>query len=753
MSAPNATLTRRALLRGLLAAGGLVLAAPVAGARVSRLLPGAEDELFAPDLWLSLAPDGAVRIVTHRSEMGTGIRTTLPMVVADELGADWGRVSVEQALGDERYGSQNTDGSRSIRRFLQPMREVGASARLMLERAAAARWGVPASECEARAHAVHHAPSERVLGFGELVADAATQPVPQLEELRYRRPEELRYVGKGVPATDLEAIVRGTAPFGLDVDLPGSLIAVVARPPVLGAAVVSYDDSAAFDVEGVIEVVRLPDGQTPPNFFPVGGVAVVAMNTWAALEGRRALKIEWGDSPHADFDTRASAAARRAALEQPGQVIRKKGDAEAALERADSRLDALYETPPLAHVSMEPPCALAVARRDGCEVWAPTQNPQAAQNIVAAVLRLPPESVAVHVTLLGGGFGRKSKPDYIAEAALISRELGGRPIQLVWTREDDVRHDYYHAPASVAMSAGFDAQGELLAVRGRTSFPSISTTFAPGIDRGSAGEASMGFTDMPYDFPALQLETCPAEAHLRIGWLRSVCNIFHGFAVSSFVDELAVRAGADPAEHLLAQLGADRELDLAAEDVASDNYGDSLETHPFDVGRMKSLVRRVRKASGWGGRLPQGEGRGIAVHRSFCADVAVVVHVAVSRAGELSVPRVDIAMDCGQVIHPERVRAQCEGAVIFGLGLALHGEISASAGAVEQSNFHDHQLLRMNETPGQLHVQLVESSAPPGGAGEPGVPPVAPALANAIAAATGKRVRSLPISKHDLSWA
>lgn len=751
-TASSAGLTRRGFLTALLGAGGLVLAAPASGGTLRKLLAPADGEAFEPNLWLAIQPDGLVRIVTHRSEMGTGIRTTLPMVLADELGATWERVELEQALGDARYGDQNTDGSRSIRQFYEPMRVAGATARAMLEQAAAARWGVPASECTARDHAVHHADGRDPLGFGELAGDAAALEVPAADTLRFRAPEERRYVGKGVTTYDTADIVRGTAGFGIDAHKPGTLVAVIARPPVIGATVAQLDDSAARDVEGVVDVFELPAPPEAPGFFALGGVAVVADDTWSALEGRRALEIEWSASSHDGFDTTADREARLASVRAPGEVLRSKGDVDAALAGAARTVEAEYTVPYLAHASMEPPCALAVVSDDKAECWAPTQNPQAAQGMVASALRLPPDAVDIHVTLLGGGFGRKSKPDFVVEAALLSRHMGGRPVRVVWSREDDLRHDYYHAAAAVAFRAGLDARGSVVALRGRTAFPSISSTFSPGIEQASGFEVEQCFTDMPYDVPNLALEVCKAPAHLRIGWLRSVCAIFHGFAASSFVDELAHARKMDPVDHLLDMLGDDREIDFAAEGAAWSNYGESAETHPYDVGRISQTVRHVARRSNWGKPLPEGSGRGIAVTRSFVANAAVVVQVAVSNAGKLSIPRVDIAMDCGTVINPDRVRAQLEGSVIFGLSLALMGEITAESGAVVESNVHEYKLLRMNDAPLEIHTHILPVEAPPSGVGEPGVPPVAPALVNAVFAVTGKRVRDLPLSKHDLSW-
>lgn len=740
-------ITRRHLLRQLVGGGALVLGAPLLGPGLTtgaQLLaqdaPAAAP--FAPSLWLAIDAQGAVTIVTHRSEMGTGVRTCLPAVVADELGADLARVTIEQALGDEAYGSQNTDGSRSVRRFLQTMREAGAAARLLLERAAAQTWSAPLERCLARDHAVHLAGSERRLGFGELVALARTLPAPKRAELRFRPAAELRYVGKAFPSKDAPAIAVGKARYGLDVRLPGMKFACVARCPVYGGALASHDAAEALAVPGVEGVVVLPPFEPPHRFQALGGVAVVATNTWAALEGRRKLKLEWEPGPNASYDSRAFRQELLEAVRTAGVVVRERGDVPSALEAAAKRTSAEYTTPLLAHAPMEPPCAVARYSPKLCEVWAPTQNPQADQATLASALGLPPEQVRVHVTLLGGGFGRKSKPDFSAEAALVSRAVNA-PVQLVWTREDDLRHSFYHAPAALRLEGGVDAAGKLTAWQARTAFSSIGSTFVAGQKVPNAGELRLGFIDLPYALEHLRLERGEASAHVRIGWMRSVCNIFHAFAAGSFTDELAHLAGRDPAEFLLEAIGPARQIELE-EGVEYDNYGEPLEVFPLDAGRLRGVVERVKERA-WGRKLPAGHALGIAAHRSFHAYVAVVVEAAVDDEGRVRVPRVDLAVDLGQVVNLDRVRAQMEGSVVFGLSLALRGEITAREGRIEQSNFHDYPVLRIYEAPREINVEIVASEAPAGGAGEPGVPPVAPALANAIFKACGQRLRDLPL--------
>lgn len=750
------TFTRRSFLSGV-TAGSLVLAARLSGSpMVARVLPGAA-LAFEPDLFLSIDGEGLVTIVAHRSEMGTGIRTSLPMVVADELGADWDRVRIEQAGSDPRLGSQNTDGSRSVRRFYRRMQVAGATARTMLERAAADRWGVDAEDCVARGHVVENLADGGELDFAELVEAAAALEVPAEDELVFKPRSEYRYVGKDVPIADLDRILRGTATFGMDARREGQLYAVVARSPVLGGRPKSVDKSAAEDVAGVREVIELPFVDPPYAFNAIGGIAVLADNTWSAIRGRSALRIEWEPGANASFDSAAFEQQLAATASEPGKAFRTDGDPDAVFAAAsdDEVIEADYYVPLLSHAPMEPPCALAEVETDedgtvtACEVWAPTQNPQAVSGTVAQALGIPPTAVRVNVTLLGGGFGRKSKPDYVVEAALLAKETG-RPVHVTWTREDDIRHDYYHTVGAVHVQAVTGAGGKPKAWLQRSAFPPISTTFDPSATSGGAGELGMGLTDIPYDLPNIKVENGPAEAHVRIGWFRSVAHIYHAFAVCSFADELAHAAGRDPLEYLLELLGEPRELKFPG--LEASNGGESLESYPVDVGRLRHVTERAAALAGWGKELPKGRGMGISCHRSFLSYCANVIEVDVSKDGVLSIPRVHVVIDAGTIIHPERVRSQMEGAASFSTSLAVHGEITARKGRVVQSNFHDYPMARMADSPREVHVEIVESEAPPSGVGEVGVPPFAPALCNAVFAATGKRIRRLPIGKHDLSW-
>ncbi len=745
---------RRSLLRALGAGTALLLGARlgVAGAPPSLVAATLADPL-QPSLWLAIAPDGAVRIWAHRSEMGTGIRTSLPMVVADELGCDWERVTIEQAFGNAAYGDQNTDGSWSVRGFYETMRKAGAAARWLLEQAAAKQWGADAKDCTAREHAVH-GPGGKKLGFGELVAAARGLALPGDEQLRFRKPEELRYVGKeAVRSYDAADITTGRAQFGADVRPEGMVFAAIWRVPVLGGTIESFDAEAARKVSGVLDVVELPAFQGAPAFQALGGIAVIARNTWAAFRGRDALTVKWSGGEAARFSSAEFYAAMRATTAKAGKLVRAVGDADKALAAAAKRHEATYTVPFLAHAQMEPMVAVAEITADACRVWTPTQNPQGVQQMVATAIGRKPEQVEVHVTLLGGGFGRKSKPDYCVEAALLARQLG-KPVRVQWSREDDTRFDYYHSAAAVRIEAGLDGEGKPTAWLGRTVFPPIGTTFDPRDEAAmpSAGELGLGFTELPYPIANVRLETGPARAPTRIGWMRSVHHVQHAFAECSFVDELAAMAGVDPSEYLQALIGAPRHVDMAGTDFP--NQGASIDEYPVDTGRLLGVLREVVTKGDWKARraLPRGRGLGLAAHRSFLGYVAVIVEVDVQQDGTVRIPRVDVAIDAGTLVNPDRVRAQLEGAATFGTAIAMLGEITFANGAVVQSNYHDYPVPRLPEAPREVRTYLLASAAPPAGVGETGTPPIAPAICNAIFAAVGKRVRDLPVRKHDLSW-
>ncbi len=745
--------SRRSILKGLGIAGSFVLAAPVMSRPAFAYETGAgkmpHGVVVDPKVFVAIAPDGTVSIVAHRSEMGTGVRTSLPLIVAEEMEADWKRVKVQQAHGDEvKYGNQDTDGSRSTRHYLVPMRQIGASARAMLESAAAKRWGVPVTEVKASNHEVVHAASGRRIGFGDLAADAAKEPVPAIGSVKLKDPKDFRYLGKGeVSIVDLHDITTGAAQYGADVRLPGLKYAVIARPPVTGGKLVSFDGADAMKVSGVEKVMEVRGWPWPSKFQPLGGVAVIARNTGAAIKGRDALKIVWDDGANAKYDSVAYRGELEEAARKPGLVVRKEGDVDGALKGADKVIVGEYYAPHLAHVSMEPPVAVADVKGDKAEIWAPVQSPGGTREDVAKTLGIPEDNVTVNVTLLGGGFGRKSKCDFVLEAALLSKELGA-PVKVQWTREDDVQHDFLHTVSVERIEAGLDKNGKVIAWRHRSAAPSIGSTFGPGATHQLGLELGMGFVDMPFEIANVQCENPEAAAHTRIGWFRSVSNIPRAFAVQSMVGELAAATKRDQKDMLLELIGSPRILKL---DSVKDywNNGEPYDSYPIDTARLRSVVELVAQKGEWGRSVPKGHGLGIAVHRSFVSYIATVVEVAIDDKGKLTIPRVDTAIDCGTYINPERIQSQIEGCAIMGLSLAKYGEISFKDGKVQQKNFDDFQVVRIDEAPLVTNVYIVPPGpdTPPSGAGEPGLPPFAPALTNAIFAATGKRIRALPIGK------
>jgi isoquinoline 1-oxidoreductase subunit beta len=746
--------SRRHFLGGVFSAGAFVVAARFVPESMLAQAPSfrtnADAAALHPSVYLGIDPDGTVHIVTHRSEMGTGIRTALPTVAADELDADWARVKIEQGIGDARYGDQNTDGSKSIRDFFDAFRQAGASARLMLVQAAAAQWNVPAGECTTGLHEVIHQPSGRRAAYGSLVPAAAKLPVPKPETLTFKPRSAWRYIGKDRPTYDLADIVSGKAVFGMDAKIDGMVYASIEHPPVLGATLKSVDSKAALAVRGVKQVVTLDPWKPPIGFQPLGGVAVIADSTWAAFQGRKQLKLEWDLGAHASYDSAAYRKELLAAVQKPGKVGRSRGNVDEVFAKGGKIVEATYYVPHHAHATMEPPVAVAEFRDGKVTAWAPVQNPQAAQETVAAAVGIDKSNVVCHVTLLGGGFGRKSKPDFVAEAAVLSKKVG-RPVKVVWTREDDLQFDFYHAVAAVAHKAAVDGKGRPTAWLARSAFPPIASTFTAGERYAMDIELGMGLTDLPFDVPAYRAENCPAEAHVRIGWFRSVANIYQIFAAASFVDELAHAAGRDPLEYQLDLIGPGQVLDFKADGLDYWNYGVPKDKYPYDTRRLRKVLEIAAERAGWSKRpRGRGKGMGIVAARSFTCYVASVVEVEVDGQGRVRIPRVLQVVDAGTVVNPDRVRAQFEGAAVMGIGLAMNGEISAVGGRVVQTNYNTFQVPRITDAPVQVDVHIVESDALPGGVGEPGLPPIIPALANAIFAATGKRVRELPIAKTKL---
>jgi isoquinoline 1-oxidoreductase beta subunit len=744
--------SRRGFLQGLVSTGALVLSVRLVpealwAAETSAAGSHVDHAVLHPNVFVGIDTDGTVYLVAHRSEMGTSSRTSVPLILADELDADWKRVKIEQAIGDARYGDQDTDGSHSVRDGFTNMREAGGAARLMLTQAAAQKWGVPVSECESDLHVIVHKPSGRRAGYGELAAAAAKLPVPKKEELTYKPKSAWRYMGKGAVSYDLQNLCTGKAGFGMDAHIPGMVYASVEHPPVLGGKVKSYDEKAPLQVRGVKQTVAIKPFTPPHHFQPLGGLAVVADNTWAAFQGRKKLNVVWDNGPNASYNSDPYKKELQETARKPGKVARNIGDVDAVFAKGGKIVEAEYYVPHLAHAPMESPVALADYRDGKVTVWTCTQSPQSVQETLGEALGIPKENVTCHVTLLGGGFGRKSKPDYAAEAAILSKELG-KPVKVVWSREDDIKFGFYHAVAAMYMKAALDEKGKPTAWLQRSVFPPIGSTFALNTTYGEGGDLGQGWTDLPFDLPNHRVENGAAENHVRIGWLRSVANIYHGFAAQSFADELAHESRRDSVEYLLELIGPARIIDVKATAPDYDNSGGAPTEYPLDTARMRRVIELAAEKSGWGKRkMGKGAGLGIAVHRSFLTYVATVVEVEVDDKGDIKIPSVHTAVDAGIVVNPEATRAQFEGAAVFGTSIVRSGAITAKDGVIEQSNFNDYPVARMNEAPYKTTVHIVDSDAPPAGVGEPGVPPFAPAMCNAIFAATGKRIRELPLSK------
>lgn len=722
-------ISRRFFIKNVsLFSGGLVLACDVGQKDKPRNTSNADGH-FSPNLFVELKPNGDLILTASRSEMGQGVRTSLTSVIADEMDADWSRVTVKQAPGDDAYGNQNTDGSRSIRTIYEPMRKMGAMARTMLIEAAAEQWGVAAALCKSELHHIINTDSGEKIFYGDLVAKAALMEIPQDPVLK--SPDEFIYIGKGLKSVDAGDFVKGIPKYGLDIRLSDMVYACIARCPVTFGSVASYDDSDSLKIQGVKTVNTLDRIEKP--FGALGGVAVIASNSWAAIEGKKALKVDWDFGDNESYSSSDFMDNITANVHQKAKLIKEEGTVSKAFDQADDIVEATYQLPHLVHAPMEAPNATAHVQEGTCEVWAPVQAPQTTRQEISDFLGIDLDKVTVHVTFLGGGFGRKSKPDFVLEAVALSK-MTKLPVQVIWTREDDIQHSYYHAISAQYLKASLK-DNLVTGWMHRTAYPSITSTFMPGVNHGAGFEFQQGMTNMPYEIKNVRFENGEAAAHVRIGWLRSVYNIIHGFSVNVFADELAVKAGKDPLEFRLDMIGSDRIY-------PSDN------DYKMDTSKLKNVLKKAGKNSGWGRKLPEGHGLGLAVHYSFYSYVATVVEVSVIE-NKLKVHDVFTVVDCGTVVNRDTVIAQLEGAAIFGMSLAYYGDISMEQGKVQQSNYHDYQMLRIHEAP-KIHIEIVENGDIPTGIGEPGVPVIAPAIVNAIYNATGKRYRNLPLKTADL---
>ena len=721
-------------------AGGVAL---VIGFHLSpRALAGQaqEQEKKIPnpfDAWVRVTPDNHVSLILGKSEMGQGVMTALPMILAEELCLDWKQVKVEQAPTNPKIYDHGTGGSGSVSGSWLPLRQAGAAAREMLVSAAAARWNVSPDTCKAQDGGILHGARKNFLTYGELVEDAAKLPIPDFHTVPLKNSNDFTIVGHDTRRFEGRDKATGAAKFGLDSRVPGMLYAVIARCPVFGGKAKSFDAAKTKAVPGVRDVIAIdPVGQ---GAFTAGGVAVLAENSWAALQGRKALQITWDEGPAA---SESSDSLRRQFLDnaaKPGKVVRNDGDADAALNAAAKKVVAAYEFPFAAHACMEPMNCTVHIEADRAEAWVPTQAPQWAQGVIAETAKLPPEKVIVHTTLMGGGFGRRYQADFVMEAAQVAK-AAGKPVMVLWTREDDMQHDFYRPASYHHFSGALDAKSGLAAWKHFQTSTSIEAMWSPKGEENAEKSEFATAAFIPYQTPNYRIEYTLAKSSVPRAWWRSVEHSTSGFVVESFVDELAGAAGADPLEFRLRLIGEDRKIP---------DFTAPKENKPLDTARLKSVLRLAAEKAGWGKPLPKGVFRGIAGYYSFESYTAAVAEVSV-KAGSLKVHRLVYAVDCGRPINPDGIRAQVESAAIYGLSAALHDAITIKAGRVEQSNFHDYQMPRISETP-KIEVHVVMSKEEPTGIGEPGLPVVAPAVCNAIFAATRKRIRRLPIRSEDLA--
>ena len=715
-----------------LATGGIILGCSVSSDK-KDFIPSENKAGFNPNVFVQIEKNGNVTLIAPRSEMGQGIRTSLASAIADELEADWAFVTVKQAIGHEKYGNQNTDGSRSVRTRLEPLRKMGATAKMMLITAAAKKWNVAETDCKAENHFIINKNTNDKIFFGDLVEAAASVSIPNEESIQLKDVADFKFIGKTLKSVDLKDFTHGTATYGIDVRLPNMKFAAIARCPVTFGTVKSFKKDKAEKTAGVEQIFEVPR-LTPPTgkfFGMLGGVAVIANNTWAAFQGKLDLDIEWNNGENESFDSEEFKKTLTERVHKTGKLVPgSRGNVTTAFNAAEKTVEATYNVPFLVHAPMEVPNATAWFQGDKIEVWAPVQDPQTARSELAHFFEIAEENIIVNVTFLGGGFGRKSKSDFVVEAVAISKKINA-PVQVVWTREDDIQHSFYHATSAQYLKGGLDKKGNVTGWLQRVGFPSIVSSFKPLSDYPSGFELGQGFVNNPYDLDNFRLETVKAEANLRIGWLRSVVHIHSGFGINSFVDELAFAAKKDPVQFRLDLIGKDRIINGKSD-------------FPFNSKRFKNVLTATAKMANWGIKPIKNHGFGVAIHYSFYSYVATIVEVSVINK-KVKVENIWTTIDCGLALNKDNIKNQLEGAAMFGMSLALYGKISAKNGAVEQHNFFDYEMTRMKDAP-NIHINIVDAmKEPPTGVGEPGVPVMAPAICNAIFNATGERVRSLPL--------
>jgi len=687
--------------------------------------------------WVHITPDNHVSLILGKSEMGQGIMTALPMILAEELSLDWSKVKIEQAPTNPAIYDHGTGGSGSVAGSWLPLRRAGAAAREMLISAAAQRWNVNRDTCVAKDGGVLHGARKNFLTYGELAEDAAKLPIPDFKTVPLKNSDDFTIVGYDKRRYEVSAKATGKAVFGIDARMAGMQYAVIARCPVFGGKVKSFDAVKAKAVPGVKDVIAID--AVPEGAFTAGGVAVLADNSWAAMQGRKALEIRWDEGPHAAESTEWLHNQFVENAAKTGKVVRNDGDADAALAGAAKKVEAIYEFPFAAHATMEPMNCTVHIRPDGAEAWVPTQAPQWAQDIIVGISGLPRDKVIVNTTLMGGGFGRRYMGDFVMEAAQIAKATG-KPVQVLWTREDDMQHDFYRPSSYHKMVGAVDAQGNLAAWKHFQTSTSIDAMWSK--DGESHAENSEFATELfiPYATPNYRVEYTLAKSGVPRAWWRSVEHSTSGFIVECFVDELAVAAGADPYEFRLKLIGDDRKIP---------DFSNPKEGKPLDTARLKGVLNLAKEKSDWGRPLPKGVGRGIAAYYSFESYTAAVAEVSVKN-GAVKVLKLCYAVDCGRPINPDGIRAQVESAAIYGLSASLHDAITIKGGRVEQSNFNNYQMPKIADTP-KTEVHVVMSKEEPTGIGEPGLPVVTASVCNAIYALTKKRIRRLPIRKEDLA--